>query len=221
MRRAGPSRRRVASAVTRAIRFEDEAEQEYRAAARWYDDQRAGLGTEFLDTVDATAWPISFASQVQVCSCLACPPSCVCGAHLSSASRTISSNSTSRPKPRSECSLSPTIVASLVTGKAGCNREHRCGAQALVPADPLLGWPYEAVRQEDVNLVLANIGQHHVHLLERVGPSARSLRRFHPFSFATAAPTRACAADRQPGRCHARCTVTSTHGALHGATGCM
>jgi toxin ParE1/3/4 len=40
--------------VSRAIRFEDEAEQEYRAAARWYDDQRAGLGTEFLDTVDAT-----------------------------------------------------------------------------------------------------------------------------------------------------------------------
>ena len=39
---------------------------------------------------------------------------------------------------------------------------------------------YEAVRQEDVNLVLANIGQHHVHLLERVGPSARSFRRFHP-----------------------------------------
>ena len=40
--------------MSRAIRFEDEAEQEYRAAARWYDDQRAGLGTEFLDTVDAT-----------------------------------------------------------------------------------------------------------------------------------------------------------------------
>ena len=40
--------------MSRAIRFEDEAEQEYRAAARWYDDQRVGLGTEFLDAVDAT-----------------------------------------------------------------------------------------------------------------------------------------------------------------------
>ena len=40
--------------MTRAVQFEDEAEQEYRAAARWYDDQRAGLGTEFLDTVDVT-----------------------------------------------------------------------------------------------------------------------------------------------------------------------
>ena len=68
---------------------------------------------------------------------------------------------------------------------------------------------YEAVRQEDVNLVLANIGQHHVHLLERVGPSARSLRRFHPS--ASPPPRRPVGARERssrgrPGspRCHAR-----------------
>jgi toxin ParE1/3/4 len=40
--------------VTPAVRFEDEADQEYRAAARRYEEQRAGLGAEFLDAVDAT-----------------------------------------------------------------------------------------------------------------------------------------------------------------------
>lgn len=36
------------------VRFEDEAEAEYRAAGRWYEERRAGLGLDFLDTVDAT-----------------------------------------------------------------------------------------------------------------------------------------------------------------------
>ena len=36
------------------VRFEDEAEAEYRAAGRWYEDRRAGLGLEFLDAIDAT-----------------------------------------------------------------------------------------------------------------------------------------------------------------------
>jgi len=38
--------------VKLAVQFEDEADQEYRAAARWYDERRAGLGVEFLDAVD-------------------------------------------------------------------------------------------------------------------------------------------------------------------------
>ncbi len=37
-----------------AVGFEDEADQEYRAAARWYEERRAGLGAEFLDAVDDT-----------------------------------------------------------------------------------------------------------------------------------------------------------------------
>lgn len=36
------------------VRFEDEAEAEYRAAGRWYEERRTGLGLEFLDAVDAT-----------------------------------------------------------------------------------------------------------------------------------------------------------------------
>ncbi len=36
------------------VRFEDEAEAEYRAAGRWYEERRRGLGLEFLDAVDAT-----------------------------------------------------------------------------------------------------------------------------------------------------------------------
>lgn len=36
------------------VRFEDEADAEYRQAGRWYESRRAGLGTEFLDAVDDT-----------------------------------------------------------------------------------------------------------------------------------------------------------------------
>ena len=36
------------------IRFEEEADAEYRAAGRWYETHRNGLGREFLDAVDAT-----------------------------------------------------------------------------------------------------------------------------------------------------------------------
>ena len=38
--------------MTASIRFEDEAEAEYRAAGRWYEERRSGLGTEFFDAVD-------------------------------------------------------------------------------------------------------------------------------------------------------------------------
>ena len=36
------------------VRFEDEADAEYREAGRWYDARQAGLGIEFFDEVDAT-----------------------------------------------------------------------------------------------------------------------------------------------------------------------
>jgi plasmid stabilization system protein ParE len=35
------------------VRFEDEADTEYRAAGRWYEGRRTGLGFEFFDAVDA------------------------------------------------------------------------------------------------------------------------------------------------------------------------
>ncbi len=34
------------------VRFEEEAEREYRAAALWYEQHRAGLGSDFLDATD-------------------------------------------------------------------------------------------------------------------------------------------------------------------------
>ena len=37
-----------------AVRFENEADQECHAAARWYEERRAGLAAEFLDAVDDT-----------------------------------------------------------------------------------------------------------------------------------------------------------------------
>jgi plasmid stabilization system protein ParE len=40
--------------VNAHVRFEDEAETEYHAAARWYEERRTGLGHDFLDAVDAT-----------------------------------------------------------------------------------------------------------------------------------------------------------------------
>lgn len=36
------------------VRFEDEADAEYRLAGRWYEDRRGRLGLEFFDAVDAT-----------------------------------------------------------------------------------------------------------------------------------------------------------------------
>jgi plasmid stabilization system protein ParE len=39
--------------VSSHVRFEDEADAEYRNAGRWYEDRRAGLGLEFFATVDA------------------------------------------------------------------------------------------------------------------------------------------------------------------------
>ena len=35
------------------VRFEDEADVEYRAAGRWYEGRRVDLGLEFFDAVDA------------------------------------------------------------------------------------------------------------------------------------------------------------------------
>lgn len=35
------------------VRFDDEADAEYRLAARWYEARREHLGIEFLDAVDA------------------------------------------------------------------------------------------------------------------------------------------------------------------------
>lgn len=36
------------------VRFEDEADAEYRLAGRWYEERREQLGIEFLDAVDET-----------------------------------------------------------------------------------------------------------------------------------------------------------------------
>ena len=40
--------------MTQTIRLRDEADRELAAAANWYEQQRAGLGHEFLDQVLAT-----------------------------------------------------------------------------------------------------------------------------------------------------------------------
>ena len=37
-----------------SVRFEDEADAEYRLAGRWYEERREHLGIEFFDAVDAT-----------------------------------------------------------------------------------------------------------------------------------------------------------------------
>ena len=36
-----------------SVRFEEEADEEYRSAGRWYESQREHLGIEFFDAVDA------------------------------------------------------------------------------------------------------------------------------------------------------------------------
>ena len=37
--------------MSKRARFEDEADAEYRAAGRWYQERVAGLGIEFFDAV--------------------------------------------------------------------------------------------------------------------------------------------------------------------------
>jgi plasmid stabilization system protein ParE len=41
------------------VRFDEEADAEYRLAGRWYDARRAHLGVEFFDAVDATIGQIA------------------------------------------------------------------------------------------------------------------------------------------------------------------
>jgi plasmid stabilization system protein ParE len=40
--------------VNPSVRFDDEADAEYRFAGGWYEARRAHLGIEFFDAVDAT-----------------------------------------------------------------------------------------------------------------------------------------------------------------------
>jgi plasmid stabilization system protein ParE len=40
--------------VSPRVRFEDQAEAEYRLAGRYYEQRRANLGIEFFDAVDET-----------------------------------------------------------------------------------------------------------------------------------------------------------------------
>jgi plasmid stabilization system protein ParE len=40
--------------VTTPVRFEDEADEEYREAGRWYEARQVGLGIDFFDAVDST-----------------------------------------------------------------------------------------------------------------------------------------------------------------------
>ena len=39
--------------MSKPVQFEDEADAEYRAAGRWYEERVVGLGIEFFDAVDA------------------------------------------------------------------------------------------------------------------------------------------------------------------------
>lgn len=39
--------------MTPVVRFEDEADAEYREAGQWYDVRQVGLGLQFFDEVDA------------------------------------------------------------------------------------------------------------------------------------------------------------------------
>lgn len=52
-RRSAPGRSRHSAALNPKVRFEEEAEVEYRLAGRWYEDRRQHLGVEFFDAVDA------------------------------------------------------------------------------------------------------------------------------------------------------------------------
>lgn len=49
--------------MKKPVRFEDEADAEYRAAGRWYEARVVGLGVEFFDAVDAVVDQIAHLPQ--------------------------------------------------------------------------------------------------------------------------------------------------------------
>ncbi len=63
------------------VRFEDEADAEYRNAGRWYEERRTGLGLEFFDAVDAAVSQIVDYPEPGN-ECRACLPNCQCAALL-------------------------------------------------------------------------------------------------------------------------------------------
>lgn len=99
------------------VRFEDEAEAEYRAAGRWYEERRTGLGLEFLDAVDATidqivGLPHAGGPVRRLPSDLP--------VRRAPVKRFRTTSSTSKQKRRFAFSRSPMIDGGLVTGRAGC-----------------------------------------------------------------------------------------------------
>ncbi|HEX7705626.1 MAG TPA: type II toxin-antitoxin system RelE/ParE family toxin [Thermoanaerobaculia bacterium] len=45
--------------VSQPIQFKPAAERDIESASQWYDEQRPGLGQEFLDEVDAAVWRVA------------------------------------------------------------------------------------------------------------------------------------------------------------------
>ena len=52
--------------MTKLARFEDEADAEYRAAGRWYEERVVGLAIDFFDAVDATVEPAAARVKTQL-----------------------------------------------------------------------------------------------------------------------------------------------------------
>ena len=97
------------------VRFEEEADAEYRVAGRWYEDHRQHLGVEFFDAVDATIDQIVMLPDAGS-PCHGCLRICRCDDVRFRASRTTSCTFTSTA--RFESSPSPTTGEDPGTGKS-------------------------------------------------------------------------------------------------------
>lgn len=56
--------------MTRSIRFHAEAIAEIRSAATWYEEKRSGLGSEFLDAVEARVEQLACPASEEDCRTL-------------------------------------------------------------------------------------------------------------------------------------------------------
>jgi len=101
--------------VKSRVRFEDEADAEYRLAGRWYEERREHLGIEFFDAVDTTIDRIVAMPQAGTLV-----PRMPADSRFDAAGyrdfRTMSC--TLRRPPRSEFSRLPTTAGSLGIGRA-------------------------------------------------------------------------------------------------------
>ena len=109
--------------MTKPVRFDAEAEEEFTAAAGWYERERPGLGGEFVVSVNETVLEVR--ERPETFSLVPTVPQAL-GVRSVSPTRSFSSNS----RMKSACSPSHTARGSPDTGAIVCPCNPSSGEKA-------------------------------------------------------------------------------------------